>query len=411
MTLLEKICDIELLIKCWRKIYRGKTKQQKRDSKGVDGVSLEDFKKNESKYLNEISELLQNGKFHFSSVKGIAKRKPGKDKDRLICVPTVKDRVVQRAILHIVNKFAYDYINTGVSFCGVRKNSLKRNKNEQIKNINSAIEKLIEHVKSGKFFIFESDFKGFFDNVPKEKLYKKITKLLPDSSLNSLIDNVINFHLENLNELEQNERISLPDEFIGISQGSSLSPLFSNIFLADFDKQVQGKYGDSFIRYVDDFLILVNTKSESLETEKFVKNLLKKTGIELSPGKTHHSDLRINRVEFLGLGIDKNGIACRIGKSQVLKKFNEVILNENRLRKSNERKISKRTYVARANSKIIGWGNFYRNYHVENLFKKLNELIKNRQKKSPELAGLKHLSHSKTKTLIPIEEWQSLFKS
>lgn len=409
MPILEEISDIELLTKCWRKIYRGKTKQQKRDSKGVDGMSLEDFKHNESQYLNEISKLLKSGGFQFSNVKGIAKRKPGKDKDRLICVPTINDRVVQRAILHIVNKFAYDYINAGVSFCGVRKDSLKRNKNEQIKNINSAIEKLIEHVKSGKFFIFESDFKGFFDNVPKKELYEKIKKLLPDSSLNSLIDNVINFQLENLNELEQNERISLPDESIGISQGSSLSPLFSNIFLAEFDKEVQGKYGDSFIRYVDDFLILVNTESESFEAENFVRNLLKKTGIELSPDKTHHSDLRINRVEFLGLGIDKNGIACRMGKKQILKKFNEEILNENRLKKANERKISKRTYVARANSKIIGWGNFYKNYHVKNLFEKLNELIQNRQNQSAELAELKHLSQLKSKTIISMDEWRRLF--
>ena len=92
-----------------------------------------------------------------------------------------------------------------------------------------------------------------------------------------------------------------------------------------------------------------------------------------------------------------------------MKKFNEEVLNENRLKKANERKISKRTYVARANSKIIGWGNFYKNYHVEDLFEKLNQLIQSRQNQSTELAGLKHLSQAKSKNILSMEEWRGLF--
>jgi len=230
MILSEKLADGDLLERLWKRIYNSKDDRTKEEFEDLTGVSLNEFENHKDKNIEEIYLLLKNNSYKFSECKGIPKSKSSGGY-RLTSVPIIKDRIVQKAIYHLVTPVFYPHINTGVSYCGVRKSHKKE---KYGLNIKKAIKKLTTHVKNGNFWIFESDIKSFFDNILKDALLKKVTRVLNnDDSINRLIEQIIYFKIGNEEEV-LDKLLELPDGIKGVAQGSSLSPLFSNLYLSDF---------------------------------------------------------------------------------------------------------------------------------------------------------------------------------
>ncbi|MBU1683545.1 hypothetical protein KJ742_06415, partial [Patescibacteria group bacterium] len=272
MPIIDQLINQDLLTKHWNKIYAQKSEEKRWTSRGIDDISLKDFVKKEDENLNILFVSLEKRLFSFSPAKIVRIEKPDGD-DRFLAVPTVRDRIVHSAILEILTSIFYPHINTGVSYCGVKQQFNK--KEDRALNIQKAVIKFIGHVKNGNFWIFKSDINKFFDFVPKQKMLDKIFSILPDTSLNDFIKQIIYFEIGNLEELKR-KKYPIPNPKLGLAQGSSLSPLFSNLYLANFDKKMPLLFNDRFIRYADDFIVVCKTQKEAkeaqLEAEKNLKN-------------------------------------------------------------------------------------------------------------------------------------------
>ncbi|QQS59555.1 hypothetical protein IPN35_01560 [Candidatus Peregrinibacteria bacterium] len=403
--LLNEVAEINRLKKCWMSIYASKSEDIRKMSKGIDNVTLEDFKKDDDQNLKDIHTQIATGKFEFDEIKSIPKKKSN-GKIRLISAPTVRDRVVHKSILSILSDALYDHINTGVSYCGVKKDFWKKEKDGL--SIKRAIEQLVTYVKRRNYWIFETDIKGFFDHVPKEKILKKVCEVLPDRSLEKYLKQIIFFDIGNESELLKKE-IEIPNKINGLAQGSSLSPLFANLFLAEFDNYMKSKYGFRYIRYVDDFIVVCESEEEAKEAELDSTTELKKENLELSKDKTHILDLNRSSLKFLGVHVDKFCIKPKKTTGKIRDWLVSEVLNTKSykvvLRAGKEVSV-----IEQINEKIQGWGNFYRYYHAQELFESLDEFILKRKKGDKNLKDILLLKEVKLETIVSQEEWQSYFK-
>ena len=409
MTLYDQICSLDLITKCGKRVKASKPLHKRNKSRGIDGVTINDFFNHEDEYIPSLLDALKNKTFKFSDLKGIPIPKQNSDKDRLITAPTVKDRVVQKAILAVISPILFPQIDTGCSYCGVKKNIFSKPKNGL--NTRKAIEKLIWHLRQNHFWIFKADIEKFFDRVPKDKMYSKIETLLyPDTSLNQEIKSMIYFDIGNRASLENNKRIDLPIPEIGVSQGSSLSPLFANVYLEDFDRAITKKFGDVMIRYVDDLLIITDSEEKCMEIKTYIESFLEGKGLNLSPKKekTYICNIKTNNLDFLGLLLTRVSI-----KEKDLSKISKYIQNDLFDPNFEEYRHIK-TWAKKIecmNQKIQGIFNYYRYYHIDKLVSSINSLITNQIRQYPHYKGLNLLDALKIKPIISSDEWQELFKN
>lgn len=404
-TLRKQISDISLLNKCWKSIYSGKKEDIREFSRGIDEVSINGFKENLATNLAGISYSLSNGEYEMLPLKAIPIPK-GKNKDRyrLVTSPSVSDRIVHKAILSAINGIFYPLINTGVSYCGVRENVFSYRKKKS-KNHISAIKQLAALVREGNFWVFESDIEGFFDNVPKESLYNSIVSALPDSSINDLIRQVIFFKIGNLQDLKKKKyigKLRLPHQDTGISQGSPLSPLFSNIYLHNLDIVMKQACGTSYIRYVDDFIIVSDNEKKVEELGKKSRQEFENIGLKLADGKTETVHLKDGgkSIKFLGLKINNQKITAK-DPGAVKSKFDTEYLR------------SSKESIRSMNYKIQGCANYYAPFHSRKLFEDLNSLIESKKKSNTKFKGLRLIQNISTghKYGLPSEkEWKNYFK-
>ena len=97
---------------------------------GADNVTARQFSAKLDSNLDEIVCSLRENKYWFSKLRVVFVPKQNSDKERVICIPTVRDRLVQRAIGgHLTSKSAFP-INNVSSFGFIKglgpRNAIKR---------------------------------------------------------------------------------------------------------------------------------------------------------------------------------------------------------------------------------------------------------------------------------------------
>ena len=148
-----------------------------------------------------------------------------------------------------------------------------------------------------KCLVFKADIKHYFEEVNHKILIQIIQKKIRDEKAMRLIKQI----LDNANFENQRERVTFEK---GMPLGNLTSQFFANVYLNELDQFVKHKLkAKHYIRYVDDFAILHDSK-EQLEKWKeelnlFLREILK---IELHPSKS--KVLRLNSgINFLGFRI------------------------------------------------------------------------------------------------------------
>lgn len=407
MTLYQKLTNEDLLRKSWHSVFSGKSELKRELSKGCDGISLTDFRKDEKengeRYLKEIFAQLSTGSFKFHPFKGVPVLKSDKVRYRLICSPCVRDRVVQKAILTIISPHLYPHINTGVSYCGVSDGKSKGKYSRRINTLD-AMKKLHDHLRNGKFWVFESDIDSFFDNVDKTELKKVLYSLLPDDSLAPLFDQILECELSNYDEMKERKLIPWRDDLHGVPQGSPLSPIFANVYLMAFDLAMKEKYGDALMRYVDDFIIIGSSKEEVSGMSVSATKELKKIGLSLSANKSDTLDLRKKDLKFLGLRISKFGVTTKKSLPEMKSVLVQEILNVNQYKEKSKYSVSEQM-----NMSLKGWVNYYQYYHVVETFQKMNDVIEKQKTHDKRITGVRQIDLSVIKPFISVDEWKKLF--
>lgn len=282
-NLFDKKLKFENLVSAHYRASRGK--QLKREV-----ILFEmDLETNVIKMLNEI----KSGTYKFGSYRTFIIYEP---KERIIKSLPYRDRIVHQWYVEEFIKpyFLPRFINDTYA-CLDNKGTHKAIKVTQkyMKRMN----------KNGRYFVLKCDIKKYFYSIDKDILYSILTKYISDKKI-----------------LEFTKIILKDGEKIGIPIGNYTSQFFANIYLNELDHYVKDvlkiKY---YIRYMDDFILLVKTKYEAKNLKNNIEIFLKENlNLELNKkSKYFPNTLGIN---FCGYIIHEKYILIRKRSKKKIKK-------------------------------------------------------------------------------------------
>lgn len=288
------VLSSEALRKAWHAI-KSRSSPNSRKSSGIDGVSIEDFISEEKNLLNRLARDIRHERFVFSALYPILIPKTN-NKDRLICIPTVKDRIVQRALLDFLEKKYAGTLANKISFGFVKERGVRKAVSEACR------------LRAEKRWVYKTDITSFFDSIGRQDLFDAAKRIIRERSLYPILRQVINSEIAiETKRRGVSKRIAKLGikRGIGVRQGMPLSPFFSNIMLSDFDYKLE-QQGYSAIRYADDLIFFASSKDECFEISRFCSENLGKIGLIIPPieAKSKSVIYEPNEIaEFLGVGL------------------------------------------------------------------------------------------------------------
>ena len=276
-----------------RQIWKDYWLKAKKAAPGVDGLTPKQFNDNVGQHISVVRKKLRDG-YSYSNLRGIAVPKRDTTKFRVICIPTVYDRIVQRAVLRVIEGRAAQLgIVNDVSF-GFVKDSLGTKRGTP-----AARSAAIKHRQS-KLWAFKADISAFFDGIQRDDLIARFQRAFSLKSLMPLVEQAIQCEVD---DHEPHLRRVLSANNIqagrGLRQGMPLSPILSNFLLRDFDR-VFAERGYDLVRYADDLLVLASSRQECEAIAEMTAAELGRLKLTLSAEKTAIC-APDEAVEFLGM--------------------------------------------------------------------------------------------------------------
>ncbi|MCX7414164.1 MAG: group II intron reverse transcriptase/maturase [Planctomycetia bacterium] len=246
---------------------------------GVDGETVRAFERRLAEMIRRLSEALKAGTFSPQAIRRGHIPKPGTTETRPLGIPTVRDRVVQAAVVNVIEPiFERGFAEHSYGFRPGRgcKDALRR------------LSKLLEQ---GYVHVVDADLKGYFDSIPHGQLMARVKERIADGRVLRLIGDFLKADI-----LDDMKRWT-PEQ--GAPQGAVLSPLLSNIYLDPLD-HLLARHGIEMVRYADDFVILCQTAEDAAKALELVKQWVSDNGLTLHPDKTQIVDSRTESFDFLG---------------------------------------------------------------------------------------------------------------
>jgi RNA-directed DNA polymerase len=307
----------------------------KKGAAGVDRQTVADFAEHERQELHRLHQQLRDGSYRPAPVRRTWIPKPGSAEKRPLGIPTVRDRVVQTALVHVIEP---------ILDATFHERSYGFRRGRGCHDALRCVERLLE---AGYRYVVDADLKGYFDTIPKDRLLEIVKEKISDRRVLGLVQQFLDQGI--MEEL----RTWTPET--GVPQGAVLSPVLANTYLNPLDHQM-AEMGFQMVRYADDFVILCRTPAEAEAALAKVRQWVESQGLSLHPEKTHIVDMREKSFSFLGYSFRGK---LRFPRDKSHRKFIDRI-RELTPRKSGE---SLEVIVQRITRSIQGWFNYFRHCH------------------------------------------------
>lgn len=271
-------------------LLRAAFHQTRKDgSTGVDGQTAADYGQALEDNLESLLARAKSGCYHAPPVKrGYVPK--GADR-RPIGIPTFEDKVLQRALVWILEKL-YEPIFHPHSF-GYRPG----------KSAHQALELLYQQLsKSGGGHVIEMDIQAFFDNLDKRLLRRFLQQRIGDGVIIRLINKWLKAGVMEAGTLYYPEQ--------GTPQGGVISPLLANVYLHYvldewFEQMAKPRLisGAELVRFADDAVLLLKNGSDAERVIEVLPKRFQRFGLELHPNKTCTTEFKPRNkttIDFLG---------------------------------------------------------------------------------------------------------------
>ena len=260
---------------------------------GVDGETIEHFALHQDRYIADLIAALSSDCYRPMPLRQLFIRKK-QGGWRELQVPTVRDRLVQQALLNLLHPILEPQFES-CSF------AYRPGRSHLV-----AVRQVIHWRDQGYEWVVDGDIVRFFDNVQHDRLVAEMAERLNDSFVLGLIRQWLAVGV-----LTQTG-IIFPKK--GIAQGSVVSPIFANVYLDDLDEQFN-ETDVKLVRFSDDFVVLTRTQNRAEQAREQVAGLLDSIGLELHPEKTQITNFR-RGFRFLGHAFAGN-VVVKVGKGKV----------------------------------------------------------------------------------------------
>lgn len=253
---------------------------------GIDGQTTAMFERHKENEVRRLQKELEDDTYRPQAAKRTWIEKPGGKELRPLGIPTVRDRVVQNAMRHVIEPiFERDFAPHSYGFRPGRgcKDALR------------AVEGLLE---SGHHYVVDADLKSYFDTIPHDKLMERMKQKISDGRTLKLIESFLKAGvMDGLKGWESGEE--------GTPQGAVISPLLANIYLNPLDWKMEEE-GWKMVRYADDFVILCQREEEARAVLETVQKWVEENGLTLHPEKTRIVDAsQPGGFDFLGYHFER----------------------------------------------------------------------------------------------------------
>lgn len=248
-SLCRRVRSTRVLVRAWHAIRRNAETSRQEATKNHAKLYGEDLPKN----LRTLQTRLKAG-YRFAQAYGATPLKgAGKAGKRPIVVAPLEDRIVQRAILDVLQEATeitgvQRVLGTPTSIGGIKG-----------RGVDHAIAIFDERVKAGDRYVAGSDISGFFTKIPRERVLAFLEAEGVEADFLQLVRDGLTVELSNADKLSDDDLKMFPTGADGVAQGCPLSALAGNIVLESFDTAMNGR-GITCIRYIDDFLVIGKTR-------------------------------------------------------------------------------------------------------------------------------------------------------
>jgi RNA-directed DNA polymerase len=230
--LMEEVCQPDNLNAAYKRVKANK------GAPGVDGLTIDDMRDWIARHKQGLLDSLLDGSYQPQPVRGVQIPKPGGGV-RQLGIPTVIDRLVQQAILQVLEGLLDPTFSA--SSYGFRPG----------RGAHDALHKASEYVAEGRVIVVDVDLEKFFDRVNHDILMARLARRVADKRLLRIIRRFLEAGLMQDGVcVERHE---------GTPQGGPLSPLLANLLLDELDKELERR-GHRFCRYADDCNIYVRSR-------------------------------------------------------------------------------------------------------------------------------------------------------
>lgn len=344
--LISRVIDSNNLYLAYQKVKANK------GAPGADGITVDELFGHMRKYYKPLVRKLKDGSYQPQPVKRVEIPKLDGTK-RKLGIPSVLDRVVQQAIYQvIVGKINPHFSKQSYGF---RPN----------RNAKQAIKQAAHYYKQGYRVVVDCDLKSYFDTIHHQKLMEYLKAFIQDDIVLTLIWKFLK------SGIMENGLITASE--VGAPQGGNLSPILSNVYLNQLDKELE-KRGHKFVRYADDFCIYVKSRRAGYRVLESITTYLEKD-LKLTVNRKKSKIGSPTKIKFLGFCIHSTAkeVRCRPDKS-AKKKFKaklKALTKRNRPGTFEE-------IVKEINQVTVGWINYYGISFMRNYIKAIAHWLNHR---------------------------------
>lgn len=231
---------------------------------GVDGESIAAIAVEPERVLRGLRRQLRAGQYRPLPLRQfhIPKRSGG---SRCLAVPTVRDRIVQQALLQVLHPVMDPQFET--SSYAYRPG----------RSHHMAVDRIRHLQHRGYDWVLDADIIRYFDHIQHSRLLAEVQERLDLDWVLALVHSWLTVGILTP------EGIVLPQQ--GVPQGAVISPILANVYLDDFDELIAAQ-GYELVRYADDFVVLGHSQAQLAQVQSDIAAYFQTVGLQLHPDKT-----------------------------------------------------------------------------------------------------------------------------
>lgn len=271
--------------------------RENKGAAGGDGMSLKRYERMLEANLLELADQVRNGTYQPSVVRTVTIRGPRRS--RRIAILSVRDRVLQRAVLELIDGYCdRQFLTCSYGYRPGR-------------SVHDAVNHILQAQDRGLRTVVDADIQRCFETLDHEILRARFDLMLP--GLHDTVRNLVHNWIA-----MRPGRIPMPKQGHphGVLQGAPISPLLCNIYLHLFDQRIHA-HGFELVRYADDFVILCPDMDAAEYCLETVRLELTRLLLKLNDAKTSITTFA-NGLDFLGVHFTDGECSYAIANKRIV---------------------------------------------------------------------------------------------